>query len=137
MLQNIKIWLDNHTKWVKALAFTYFLILNWLLLKPNGELIKINLFKINLIDIDLSLLFNDKVLHTIAFFILSVFSQLLFPKIKKIALLVLITFYGLLIEILQFGMHLGRSFDLYDLLFDFIGASLAVLFLSLLFPSKQ
>ena len=45
--------------------------------------------------------------------------------------------WGLLMEVFQYLMHLGRSFELYDIAANTIGAFLGVLFFNLLAHAKK
>jgi VanZ family protein len=76
----------------------------------------------------------DKVIHVTLFLVLSYFwmrglsAQQQFKKVQAKAVLITIVSaitYGLLIEVLQEVMHLGRSFDVWDIAADSLGVMLA------------
>lgn len=72
---------------------------------------------------------GDKVVHFTLFFI---FTYLLYQSamVKSYVGLVLLPFFvGILIELLQYFTHQGRSFDLLDILANTIGILIMVLFL--------
>ncbi len=77
--------------------------------------------------------YEDKVFHAIAYFIFAVLvSNVLWSKqIKRAILLsvIIVTTYGIIIEVLQFVLTSYRSFDLYDALANFSGALLASILL--------
>ena len=72
----------------------------------------------------------DKVIHITLFLVLSYFwmrglsAQKQFKKVQEKAVLITVVSaitYGVLIEVLQEVMHLGRSFDLWDIAADTVG----------------
>lgn len=72
----------------------------------------------------------DKVIHVTLFLILSYFwmrglsKQDQFKKVQQRAVLIVVistTTYGVLIEVLQEVMHLGRIFDVWDIAADTVG----------------
>ena len=76
----------------------------------------------------------DKVIHVTLFLVLSYFwmrglsAQNQFKKVQEKAVLITVITaitYGVLIEILQEVMHLGRSFDAWDIAADSLGVMLA------------
>ncbi|MBO6630558.1 MAG: VanZ family protein [Psychroserpens sp.] len=88
----------------------------------------------NLKDVPSTGLSNeDKVFHTIAYFIFAVlvYNFLWSKHIKRAILLsvIIVTTYGIIIEVLQFVLTTHRSFDLYDALANFSGALLASILL--------
>ena len=90
-----------------------------------GSIIGIMLLSIApLSDLGASSLFNDKVLHIIAFLYLAIISILSKFKIDKIYLFILLISYGLLIEIAQTFLPY-RYFEINDLLADLIGVTIA------------
>ena len=66
----------------------------------------------------------DKVVHLCIFAFLGLSLLMSFKKLNLIYFLSIIFIYGLLTETLQEVMHLGRSFELLDILADMIGGSL-------------
>lgn len=76
----------------------------------------------------------DKVIHLSIFAFLGFCLMVSFPKLKFPYFMLIIFGYGLLTEVLQKEMGLGRSFELYDILADLIGASLGWLFYKYIFP---
>ena len=66
------------------------------------------------------ILIQDKLLHVIAFFVISFLAYASDFKIKRIILFVVLILYGLLIEVIQNSLEY-RTFELYDLLSDTIG----------------
>lgn len=79
---------------------------------------------------------GDKVVHFILFFI---FTYLLYRSavVKSYVSLILFSFFiGVLIELLQYFTHQGRSFDLLDILANTIGTLIMVLFLFLIKKDK-
>lgn len=78
---------------------------------------------LSFISIDAStakILIQDKLLHVIAFFVISFLAYASDFKIKRIILFVVLILYGLLIEVIQNSLEY-RTFELYDLLSDTIG----------------
>jgi len=75
----------------------------------------------------------DKIIHLILFFCWVTFWLLSKHKIKKLTLkikgqfLFLGILYGILIEFLQSSMHLGRSFEIDDMIANGVGALIGVL----------
>ncbi|MFZ9956435.1 MAG: VanZ family protein [Flavobacteriales bacterium] len=72
----------------------------------------------------------DKVIHVTLFLVLSYFwmrglsAQNQFKKLQEKAVLITVISaitYGVLIEVLQEVMHLGRSFDTLDIVADIVG----------------
>ncbi|PCJ63915.1 MAG: hypothetical protein COA58_14890 [Bacteroidetes bacterium] len=76
-----------------------------------------------------SLIQVDKLIHLILYLLFVLFWALAIPSSKKNTLILLITgvSYGILIEILQGSMHLGRSYELDDIIANTIGAILGVI----------
>lgn len=62
----------------------------------------------------------DKVVHTVLFFIFTGISYLAL-NLNKILLFVIPVLTGLLIEILQHTLNIGRTFDPYDVLSNALG----------------
>ena len=78
---------------------------------------------LSFISIDASIakiLIQDKLLHVLAFFVISFLAYASDFKIKRIILFVVLILYGLLIEVIQNSLEY-RTFELYDLLSDTIG----------------
>jgi VanZ family protein len=75
------------------------------------------------ISIDSSIakfLIQDKLLHFIAFAVITFFAYASNFKIKRIFLFLILILYGLSIEVIQNSLEY-RTFELYDLLSDIIG----------------
>lgn len=64
----------------------------------------------------------DKVIHFVYFFILAILLRLAYPDINPLMAMLGLIAFGFLIEILQHVLPTNRSFDLYDGLFDALGA---------------
>ena len=64
----------------------------------------------------------DKFLHLSIFSLLGFAFMAAFPKIKFLYFLQIIAIYGLLTEILQDEMNLGRSLENLDFVADMVGA---------------
>jgi VanZ family protein len=77
-------------------------------------------------DVPLSHAFSDKVLHFAAYALLGVAAALAQRTPRIVLSVVLLSAFGLLIEILQ-GMTDYRSFDLRDLVADMLGAAVGLL----------
>lgn len=73
----------------------------------------------------------DKVVHFTMYFIFSLlFSWAMKTELNYLRLLLIIPItigWGVFMEIMQLEMHLGRSFDLYDMLANSIGVSFGIL----------
>ena len=73
----------------------------------------------------------DKVVHFMMYFIFSLlFSWAMKTELNYLRLLLIIPItigWGVFMEIMQLEMHLGRSFDLYDMLANSIGVSFGIL----------
>jgi len=76
----------------------------------------------------------DKIIHVTLFLVLSYFwmrglsAQNQFKKVQEKAVLTTVIsaiIYGVLIEVLQEVMHLGRSFDVLDIVADSVGVMFA------------
>lgn len=63
----------------------------------------------------------DKAIHLVIFMILTLLFYLAYPNMSRWRILSWMISYGLIIEILQHILPLGRSFDWYDWLFDVFG----------------
>ena len=75
------------------------------------------------ISIDASIakfLLQDKLLHFLAFTVITFLAYASNFKIKRIFLFLLLILYGFLIEVIQNSLEY-RTFELYDLLSDIIG----------------
>jgi VanZ family protein len=97
---------------LKTITYAYFLIITYLFLTPAGN--------------TPPLFWGfDKLVHFTLFAILTFLIQYAFkPSFKQTITfwLISITFYALLIEILQYFMQLGRSFSVFDIFADLTGA---------------
>lgn len=73
----------------------------------------------------------DKVVHFLMYFIFSMlFSWAIKTELnyKRLFFIIPVTIgWGILMEIMQLEMHLGRSFDLYDILANSIGVFVGIL----------
>ncbi|MBL6903106.1 MAG: VanZ family protein [SAR86 cluster bacterium] len=65
-------------------------------------------------------LIQDKLLHFLAFAVITFFAYASNFKIKRIFLFLILILYGLSIEVIQNSLEY-RTFELYDLLYDIIG----------------
>ena len=65
-------------------------------------------------------LIQDKLLHLLAFTVITFLAYASDFKIKRISLFLLLILYGFLIEVIQNSLEY-RTFELYDLLSDIIG----------------
>jgi VanZ family protein len=65
-------------------------------------------------------LIQDKLLHFLAFAVITFFAYASNFKIKRIFLFLILILYGLSIEVIQNSLEY-RTFELYDLLSDIIG----------------
>jgi VanZ family protein len=65
-------------------------------------------------------LIQDKLLHFLAFAVITFFAYASNFKIKRIFLFIILILYGLSIEVIQNSLEY-RTFELYDLLSDIIG----------------
>lgn len=71
----------------------------------------------------------DKVIHLGMFFVLTVCFFLAY-KVKFIKSILILSVYGVVIEILQEVFPNGRTFDFYDIIFNVFGAIIGYLFIS-------
>ncbi len=67
----------------------------------------------------------DKIIHFSIFFLLGFFFRLRFPKVDFAYFFLMLVSYGLLTEILQDIMKLGRSLEILDAVADTLGLSLS------------
>lgn len=74
----------------------------------------------------------DKVMHLSIFAFLGFSILMSYKQIKFYHFLVIVFLYGLATEVLQEVMHMGRSFELLDILADILGAVLGFLLYRLL-----
>lgn len=105
-----------------AIVWTFVLALSCLLPPSNFEVFRLDqLFKF------------DKLLHFISFALLALwwcialFSQNGASLFNKLLIISGVSLYGLLIEVLQSGMHQGRHFEWGDVIADTSGALIGVL----------
>jgi len=122
MQKNIKSWLDNSVPKLRILFFIYFALLTWLLVKPSLGAIEQDFLYLPL--------FNDKVAHTGTFSLLTILGIFAFPRVQKLWLILIFTLYGVIIEYIQ--REVGRDFDYFDMLADFIGCVLGAVFIWIL-----
>ncbi|WP_128330844.1 VanZ family protein [Apibacter sp. HY039] len=116
MPKNIKNWLDKYQPKIKIVFLIYFFVLAWLLLRPSGNGGLFSEFS-----------YNDKLVHAVTFFLLTLLACLSFPKIHSLIFLFIFTVYGIIIEFLQEYMNMGRSFEYSDMFADFVGCLLALI----------
>lgn len=117
MLNHIKNWLVHKNKNIRhrvlLLSYTVFLFVVTLL--PVNS-VKNDHFKL------ISFKHNDKIVHFLLFFTLTLLLKLSYRRFKKLQLFIIPTLIGILIECLQFILNLGRSFEIYDILANSAGA---------------
>lgn len=108
---NIKNLLDKIFKIFRKILPIYWAFLTFMLLKPGVE------------NFEYPFMFNgiDKLLHLSIFAFLGFAFMATFPKIKFLYFIQIMMIYGMLTEILQDEMHLGRSLEGLDLVADLIG----------------
>lgn len=108
---NIKNLLDKIFKIFRKILPIYWAFLTFMLLKPGIE------------NFEYPFMFNgiDKLLHLSIFAFLGFAFMATFPKIKFLYFIQIMMIYGMLTEILQDEMHLGRSLEGLDLVADLIG----------------
>ena len=73
----------------------------------------------------------DKIVHFGMYAVLTYLCLMALDKLSKrniILTLVLITLYSIAIEYIQFAMKLGRHFDIWDIMANFIGVMIAFIF---------
>lgn len=118
MLQNIKKLLEGNAL-LLAIVITVAIAMTSLSIMPK-------------MDLGFKIKSSDKYLHAIAYFTLSLTWLFAFrEKIKKnnikIALLIALAFYGIIIEVLQGGITNYRTSDVYDVFANIFGILLATL----------
>ncbi|WP_124642249.1 MULTISPECIES: VanZ family protein [Amniculibacterium] len=93
----------------------YWAFLTYMLLKPGTE------------NQEYFFMFSgvDKVLHLSIFIVLGVFYLLAFPKTKTTPYFLIMLFYALLTEFLQYYMDLGRQAEFLDIIADLLGTGIA------------
>src|SRR5690242_19926855 len=64
---------------------------------------------------------NDKVMHIVGYLLLTVWFTGIYPRSRYIVISLLLLAMGILIEILQGAMHMGRMQELRDVYADAIG----------------
>ena len=114
-LMNIKKLLDKFRPiFRKIILPLYWAFLTYMLLKPGEE------------NQEYWFMFPgiDKLIHLSIFAFLGFTLLMSFKKLHLIYFLLIIFIYGLGTEILQEIMHMGRSFELLDILADVVGACL-------------
>jgi hypothetical protein len=101
----------------KAILPIYWLFLTYMLLKPGVE------------NQEYWFMFPgiDKLIHLCVFAFLGLSLLMSFKKLNLIYFFGIIFIYGSGTEILQEVMHMGRSFELLDILADVAGGSLGLL----------
>ena len=108
---NTKNLLDKISKIFSKILPIYWAFLTYMLLKPGVE------------NMEYPFMFEgiDKILHISIFAMLGFCFMAAFPKIKFIFYIQIMLCYGMLTEILQDEMHLGRSLENLDLVADTVG----------------
>lgn len=109
------------SQWLRiTLSIVYLTIIAFLSLLPPNDFPEIPLFP-----------GADKIVHTCMYLGLAWLAcWSMHAEIKRIWYFLIILFaisYGVIMEIFQFLMHLGRSFDYYDMIGNSIGALIGVL----------
>ncbi len=119
MLKNSIQFLETHRKISFAFAILWTLIIIFGVTMPGNELPKVNLFD-----------HFDKVVHFTFFFAFFILWKMVFAqqeKSSRIIIAVAIAF-GFAIEWYQLNFVAGRSFDVWDGIFDSLGAFFGFLF---------
>ncbi len=109
--KNTKHQLDKIFRILSKILPIYWAFLTYMLLKPGVE------------NLEYPFMFDgiDKLLHLCIFALLGCLFMATFPKIRFYWFMPIMFGYGLLTEILQDQMGLGRSFEVLDLVADTIG----------------
>ena len=102
--------MDNVTKLFRKILPIYWAFLTYMLLRPGVEDLEFPVFE-----------GMDKVVHLLIFAMLGFCFRAAFPRMKFLYYIQIMLIYGMLTEILQDEMHLGRSFEGLDLISDTIG----------------
>ena len=76
---------------------------------------------------------HDKFVHFAVFFLLSVFLSYVFPLLNLLTHFILLLFFAILIEVVQFSLF-SRGFSIEDILFGALGV---LLFYLLVFLAKK
>ncbi len=118
MLQNIKKLLADNSLWIAIITTISVTILSLVALPK--------------IDLGLNLKSGDKYLHVIAYFVLSFFWYIALRKKLnntryKIAVILSIILYGIILEGLQGGLTSYRTADWHDAIANTLGVLLAVI----------
>ena len=110
--------LDKISKLFRKILPIYWAFLTYMLLRPGIE------------GIDLPFMFSgiDKILHLFIFAMLGFSFMAAFPRILFLYFFQIMLAYGLLTEILQDEMQLGRSLETLDLVADIFGVLLGYFF---------
>ena len=109
------------SQWLRiTLSVVYLTIVAFLSLLPPNDFPEIPLFP-----------GADKIVHTCMYLGMAWLAcWSMHAEIKRIWYLLIILFaisYGVIMEIFQFLMHMGRSFDYYDMIGNSVGALIGVL----------
>ncbi len=98
-------------KYSKIILPIYWAFLTYMLLRPGVE------------NKEYFFMFPhlDKLIHFSIFFVLGLAFRLRFPKVPLLQFLLILVGYGLLTEILQDTMKLGRSLEVLDAVADTLG----------------
>lgn len=115
-------------KWASPLVVLYVLALTFLSL-------------VSLSDVpSLGFDFDDKIYHSLAYFILTLVLFNYFNAIKKKnALVISVTIaivYGIIVELLQYTLTTWRTFDIYDAIANTLGAIIASVLIGVLLKGK-
>ncbi len=68
----------------------------------------------------------DKVMHLVAYFVLTGLMAFAFPRVKLFHIFLLTSIYGAVLEVLQGTLAQGRTASLADLLANLMGSAVAV-----------
>lgn len=118
LLQNMRMSLDRfRPTFQKIVLPIYWAFLTYMLLKPGTE------------NQEYWFMFSgiDKLIHLSIFAFLGFSILMSFKFLKVYQFIIIIIIYGIGTEVLQEVMHLGRSFELLDILADLVGSVLGFL----------
>src|SRR5690606_17210705 len=121
MQQHIKnLWAHKNTKYFRVGLYAYTVLLFVATLTPLGYLKDDSPGWLSSFSFE----HFDKVVHFLMFFFMGIFLYLSF-RLQKISYFYIPFLTGILIEILQHYIPTGRTFDVWDILADGLGALLA------------
>ena len=102
--------MDRVTNLFKKILPIYWAFLTYMLLRPGVEDLEFPVFE-----------GMDKVVHLLIFALLGFCFEAAFPRMKFRYYIQIVIIYGMLTEILQDEMNMGRSFEGLDLVADLLG----------------